>query len=221
MTNKQINTIYFRIKGLKILCIKEYDRQIFLHKIISWILFSVSPAIGGILVSKKNNMNNIINIFISIILFLLPFLHYILSLVEHDKQAITLQIYISKIDSIMQLIEYHNTLSINDNHDFFVFINKQFNELESFKPFISNHIINNYLKDVCKTTKKEHIPIICINHIDKYNFVNETDIETGMLFELSNKNSDITTINKVNNVFTPQSNNRNKIISKLKVIQNI
>ena len=48
-----INIFYYRIKGMKQLCIKEYDRQIFLYKITSWLLYSVSPAIGGILISKK------------------------------------------------------------------------------------------------------------------------------------------------------------------------
>ena len=206
---------------MKILCIKEYDRQLFLHKIISWILYSVSPAIGGVLLSKKNSFNNTLNIIMSIILFLIPFLHYILSLIEHDKHAITLQIYISKIDSIMQLIDYHHTLSVNDNYIFFIFINKQFNDLETFKPYISKHVIDEYLKNASKTTKKEHIPIICIEYIDKYNFVNETDIESGMLFELSHKSSIPQEHIISTNIFTPQTNNRNKIMSKLKVIQNI
>jgi hypothetical protein len=183
-----INIFYYRIKGMKQLCIKEYDRQIFLYKITSWLLYSVSPAIGGILISKKNSINYTVNIIISVVLFLVPFCQYLLSLNEHDKKAITLQIYISKIDSIMQVIEYNKSINIDNNSNFYVFINKQANDLEAFKPYISKYTIKEFLKEVCYTTRKEHIPKICNEYMDKYKFAEENDIESGILFELTKNN---------------------------------
>jgi len=206
-----INLFYSRIKGMKQLCIKEYDRQIFLSKITKWLLYSVSPAIGGIIISKRNSFGYTINIIISIILFLVPFCQYILSLYEHDKHTITLQIYISKIDSIMQLIEYNKTINLDNNSNFFIFINKQANELESFKPYISKNTIHKYLKEVSSTTQKDHIPIICNEYMDKYKFAEKNDIENGILFELSNvihKNNSF----NVSNSSIPETNiNKTKI----------
>jgi hypothetical protein len=183
-----INLFYSRIKGMKHLCIKEYDRQIFLSKITKWLLYSVSPAIGGIIISKRNSFGYTINIIISLILFLVPICQYLLSLYEHDKHAITLQIYISKIDSIMQLIEYNKTITLDNNSNFFVFINKQANELESFKPYISEHTIHKYLREVSSSIQKDHIPRICNEYLHKYKFAEENDIETNILFELSSVN---------------------------------
>ena len=54
--------------------------------------------------------------------------------------------------------------------------------------YISKYTINKYLKEVCSTTQKDHIPRICNEYIHKYKFAEENDIESGMLFELSSVN---------------------------------
>jgi hypothetical protein len=177
LTNEQLITkMFFKLSGLKYMCVKEQERQLLLHKIINWIIYGISPTIGSILLSKKNVDSEILNIIISILLFLVPIFHFILSLQEHDKLAFMLQLYIVKIDHILDMITYHHN---NKSPLFFQFIHNQYINISTSTPYISKHTIINYLDTFSVKINEENIPAICKKFSSGYTFASSIDIELG------------------------------------------
>jgi hypothetical protein len=231
--DKILSIIFFKLNGLKYICSKELERQLLLHKIINWIIYGISPTIGSILISKKNMDSEILNILISIILFLVPIFHFLLSIQEHDKLALFLQLYIFKIDYLLDIM---NTNNIND--DFFSFIYTHFITLSNSTPYISKKSIINYLDNFSSKTHIDNIPSICKKYSNNYEFASNNDLEIGLhnLNNYSNNLLDLNDIqlhkeinndlahnkNIINNIKIKEDNKvNNKNIDRIREIQNM
>jgi hypothetical protein len=220
--DKVLSIIFFKLNGLKYICSKELERQLLLHKIINWIIYGISPTIGSILISKKNMDSEILNILISVILFLVPIFHFLLSIQEHDKLALYLQIYIIKLDCLLDII---NTNEINDT--FFSFIYTHFITLSNSTPYISKKSIINYLDNFSSKTYKDNIPSICKKYSNDYEFASNNDLEIG-LHNFNNcdsydiKEEELDKFQNINNIKIKEEikHNDNKNNNKKREIQN-